>query len=131
MGRQVGGDGSLFYIPTAVLGLFQGLTEYPWLVMLFIGIFYIIVGMWLESIPQIIIFTAVFFPLITSLGIDPVVFGVFTVLTCEIGFLTPPIGVILYCCSKNQQDHDRGNFGGCSAVAHPLPDYDSDACVLF
>ena len=65
-----------------------------------IGVFYIIVGMWLESIPQIIIFTAVFFPLITSLGVDPVVFGIFTVMACEIGFLTPPIGVNLFVAAR-------------------------------
>lgn len=91
---------TIFDIPELVLGLFRGLAEYPWLVMLMIGFFYIIVGMWLESIPQIIIFTAVFFPLATSLGIDPVVFGIFTVLTCEIGFLTPPIGVNLFVAAR-------------------------------
>lgn len=91
---------TLFDIPEMVLVLFQGLVEFPWLVMLLIGMFYIIVGMWLESIPQIIIFTAVFFPLATNLGIDPVVFGIFTVLTCEIGFLTPPIGVNLFVAAR-------------------------------
>ncbi len=91
---------TIFDIPDAVLSLFQGMVDYPWLVMLLIGIFYIIVGMWLESIPQIIIFTAVFFPLVTSLGIDPVVFGIFTVMTCEIGFLTPPIGVNLFVAAR-------------------------------
>jgi len=49
----------------------------------------------MESLAQIILFTAVFLPLVTSLGIDPVLFGVFTVITCEIGFLTPPIGANL------------------------------------
>ena len=44
---------------------------------------------------QIVLFTAVFLPLVTSLGIDPVLFGVFTVITCEIGFLTPPLGANL------------------------------------
>ena len=68
--------------------------------MLLIGILYIIVGMWLESIPQIIIFTAIFFPLITKIGIDPVVFGIFTVMTCEIGFLTPPIGINLFVAAR-------------------------------
>lgn len=91
---------TIFDIPDAVLSLFQGMVDYPWLVMLLIGVFYIIVGMWLESIPQIIIFTAVFFPLVTSLGIDPVVFGIFTVMTCEIGFLTPPIGVNLFVAAR-------------------------------
>lgn len=51
-------------------------------------------------IPQIIIFTAVFFPLATGLGIDPVVFGIFTVMTCEIGVLTPPIGVNLFVAAR-------------------------------
>lgn len=68
--------------------------------MLMIGALYMIVGMWLESIPQIIIFTAVFFPLVTALGVDPVAFGIFTVLACEIGFLTPPIGVNLFVAAR-------------------------------
>jgi C4-dicarboxylate transporter DctM subunit len=91
---------TIFDIPESVLQLMQGLKDYPWLIMLMIGVFYIIVGMWLESIPQIIIFSAVFFPLVTGLGVDPVLFGIFTVLTCEIGFLTPPIGVNLFVAAR-------------------------------
>lgn len=91
---------TLFDIPLAILDLFAGFKEYPWLIMLMIGVFYIIVGMWLESVPQIIIFTAVFLPLVQSLGIDPILFGVFTVMTCEIGFLTPPIGVNLFVAAR-------------------------------
>lgn len=91
---------TLYDIPESILGLFAELTAHPWLVLLLIGVFYIIVGMWLESIPQIIIFTAVFLPLVTSLGIDPVLFGIFTVLTCELGFLTPPIGVNLFVAAR-------------------------------
>ena len=91
---------TLFDIPLAILDLFAGFKEHPWLVLLMIGVFYIIVGMWLESIPQIIIFTAVFLPLVTSLGVDPVLFGIFTVMTCEIGFLTPPIGINLFVAAR-------------------------------
>ena len=91
---------TLFDIPQAILELFSTAAAYPWLVMLLIGIFYIFVGMWLESIPQIIIFTAVFLPLVTSLGIDPVLFGIFTVMTCEVGFLTPPIGANLFVAAR-------------------------------
>ena len=63
--------------------------------MLLIGIFYIFIGTFMESLAQIVLFTAVFLPLVTSLGVDPVMFGVFTVITCEIGFLTPPLGANL------------------------------------
>lgn len=60
----------------------------------------IVSGMWLESIPQIITFTAVFFPLVTQLGVAPIVFGTFTGMTCEIGFLTPPVGVNLFAAAR-------------------------------
>jgi TRAP-type C4-dicarboxylate transport system permease large subunit len=65
------------------------------LVLLLIGVFYIFIGTFMESLAQIVLFTAVFLPLVTSLGIDPVFFGIFTVITCEIGFLTPPLGANL------------------------------------
>jgi len=64
-------------------------------VLLLIGIFYIFIGTFMESLAQIVLFTSVFLPLVVSLGIDPVFFGIFTVITCEIGFLTPPLGANL------------------------------------
>ncbi len=60
------------------------------------GIFLILIGTFMESLAQIILFTPVFLPLVTQLGIDPITFGIFTVLTCEIGFLTPPVGGNLF-----------------------------------
>lgn len=91
---------TIFDIPDMVGAAFSGIIDYPWLVMLCIGVVYIFVGMWLESIPQIIIFTAVMLPITTQIGVDPIVFGVFTVMACEVGFLTPPIGVNLFVASK-------------------------------
>ncbi|MGP1394789.1 MAG: TRAP transporter large permease [Inquilinaceae bacterium] len=87
------GQLSAFYdVPAAVETMITSITTSPILVMILIGIFYIIIGTFMESLAQIILFTAVFLPLVTHLGIDPVLFGVFTVITCEIGFLTPPLG---------------------------------------
>ena len=87
------GQLSAFYdVPTAVEAAITGLTRDPVIVLMLIGIFYIIIGTFMESLAQIILFTAVFLPVVTQLGIDPVLFGVFTVITCEIGFLTPPLG---------------------------------------
>ncbi|MDA7429373.1 TRAP transporter large permease [Primorskyibacter aestuariivivens] len=90
------GQLTAFYdVPTAVQEGITSLTENPFLVLLLIAIFYIFIGTFMESLAQIVLFTAVFLPLVTSLGIDPVLFGVFTVITCEIGFLTPPLGANL------------------------------------
>ena len=101
---------TIYDIPETILNLFQVLANHPEIVMLLIGIFYIFIGMWLESVAQIVIFTAVFLPLAVKLGIDPVVFGIFTVLTCEIGFLTPPIGINLICSSPYNWRLNRKNI---------------------
>lgn len=90
------GQLTAFYdVPTAVQEGITSITENVFLVMLLIGIFYIFIGTFMESLAQIVLFTAVFLPLVTSLGVDPVMFGIFTVITCEIGFLTPPLGANL------------------------------------
>ncbi|MEM8827643.1 MAG: TRAP transporter large permease subunit, partial [Pseudomonadota bacterium] len=95
------GQLSAFYdVPTAVEDAITSVTSNVILVMILIGIFYIIVGTFMESLAQIILFTAVFLPLVTNLGVDPVLFGVFTVITCEIGFLTPPLGGNLNVASR-------------------------------
>ena len=90
------GQLTAFYdVPAAVQQGITAITDSPVLVLLLIGIFYIFVGTFMESLAQIVLFTAVFLPLVTSLGVDPVLFGIFTVITCEIGFLTPPLGANL------------------------------------
>lgn len=90
------GQLTAFYdVPTAVQEGITSITQNAFLVMLLIGAFYIFIGTFMESLAQIVLFTAVFLPLVSSLGIDPVMFGVFTVITCEIGFLTPPLGANL------------------------------------
>jgi C4-dicarboxylate transporter DctM subunit len=56
----------------------------------------IFIGMWMDTIAQIILLTPVLVPVVRNLGVDPVHFGIIFVLCCEIGFLTPPLGVNLF-----------------------------------
>lgn len=91
---------TLYDIPESIALIFSTITQSPTLVLLLIGGFYILIGTWMDSIPQIIIFTAVFLPFTNSLGVDPILFGVMTVMTCEVGFLTPPIGANLFVASR-------------------------------
>jgi len=95
------GQLTAFYdVPSAIEQGITSITDNQYLVMILIGVFYIIIGTFMESLAQIILFTAVFLPLVTHLGVDPVLFGVFTVMTCEIGFLTPPLGGNLNVASR-------------------------------
>ena len=87
------GQLTAFYdVPTAVQEGITSITDNKYLILIMVGVFYIFIGTFMESLAQIVLFTAVFLPLMLSLGVDPVMFGIFTVITCEIGFLTPPLG---------------------------------------
>jgi TRAP-type C4-dicarboxylate transport system permease large subunit len=54
------------------------------------------VGTWLDLSPAVIIFTPILLPVVTSIGIDPVHFGVIMIMNLAIGLFTPPVGVCLF-----------------------------------
>jgi C4-dicarboxylate transporter DctM subunit len=82
-----------FYdLPDAVQSVLGFAMDHPMLVMLMIGLFLIAVGTFMESLATIVLFAPLFLPTSVALGIDPLVFGIFLILSCEIGLLTPPLG---------------------------------------
>ncbi len=91
---------ALYDMPDMILGLMEFFGENPWLFLVFVAIFYIAVGTFMDSLAQIVVFTPVLLPIAVALGIDPVLFGVFTIMTAEIGFLTPPVGGNLYVAQR-------------------------------
>jgi C4-dicarboxylate transporter DctM subunit len=67
--------------------------------LIIIGVFYFL-GMFMETLSTIIILTPVLLPVVTKLGIDPIHFGIIFIVTNEVAFLTPPLGVNLFVASK-------------------------------
>jgi tripartite ATP-independent transporter DctM subunit len=59
-------------------------------------IFYVVLGTFFETLPMLVGTLPLVFPLIVAAGIDPVFFGVFLVLMCEISLISPPVGMTLY-----------------------------------
>ena len=68
----------------------------PYAIMLIIMGIYLILGTFLDSLAMVLLTVPIFFPLVTSLGFDPVWFGVMVVLACETGLITPPVGMTVY-----------------------------------
>ena len=66
------------------------------LVLLLLNIFMLLIGMLLDVVCSIIIFTPIFVPLILSVGVDPIHFGVVMICNLAIGLVTPPFGVALF-----------------------------------
>ncbi len=85
---------------TAVLSVLSGISTDPTLALLMILTFILVLGLFIEGIPILIIFTPVLLPVILKLGIDPIFFGVVLVMAVVIGSVTPPVGILTYiCCS--------------------------------
>ena len=68
----------------------------PWLVMVTLVAFYVVLGCVLESIAMMLITVPVFLPLLIELGYDPIWFGVLLVVVIEIGLVTPPVGLNIF-----------------------------------
>jgi len=56
----------------------------------------LVVGTFMDMTPAILIFTPIFLPVVTKLGMHPVHFGIVMVLNLSIGLCTPPVGTILF-----------------------------------
>ncbi len=79
--------------------LFDGLTSVStdvWLILLIINIGLLLMGTLIEGTALLVILAPLLTPLVVSLGVDPVQFGVVMVLNLTIGGLTPPIGTIMF-----------------------------------
>ena len=68
----------------------------PIVIMMVIIVIYILLGCMMDSLAMIMLTIPIFFPLIVSLGFDPIWFGVIIGLVAEIGVITPPIGINVY-----------------------------------
>jgi len=74
-------------------------TTNKYLMLLVINIFLLIVGMFIDCMPALIILTPILKPIILALGIHPVHFGIIIILNFMIGLLTPPVGSVLFMLS--------------------------------
>lgn len=83
-------------IPGMVTDFFLGFTDNPYLILLMINILLLLLGAPMDMAPLILIMTPILYPVVTSLGMDPVHFGIVMILNLGIGLLTPPVGTVLF-----------------------------------
>ena len=83
-----------------VSALVLSITTTPWIVLLLVNIFLLIVGCFMETIAAITILVPVLLPLMDKIGVDPIHFGLIMVLNLMIGLLTPPVGMVLYILAR-------------------------------
>jgi len=95
-------------IPQLVIEWLSRLTTSPYLILLLINLFLLILGIPLETAPALVIVTPVLAPIAASLGIDPVHIGVVICLNLVLGLITPPVGAVLFAvCGMSSLSMDR------------------------
>lgn len=83
-------------IPGQIAAFFINLTSDPFMFLMITNVLLLIVGTFMETNAAIIILAPIFLPVIVSLGINPVHFGIVMTINLAIGMITPPLGVNLF-----------------------------------
>jgi tripartite ATP-independent transporter DctM subunit len=83
-------------IPQDISNLLLALSDNPIIILLIINLLLLFVGIFMDMTPAVLIFTPIFLPIITELGMDPIQFGIVMVLNLCVGLCTPPVGSVLF-----------------------------------
>jgi tripartite ATP-independent transporter DctM subunit len=83
-------------LPVALSSLIFGITNNPQALTLIMLGFLFITGMFVDSNVNFLLLTPIFLPMVTSVGMDPVHFGVLMATIVTLGVMTPPVGSALY-----------------------------------
>ena len=91
---------TLMQVPQIISDWILGSISNRITILIVINIFLLLVGMIMDTTPAILILTPILLPITTSMGIDPIHFGIIMVVNLAIGFVTPPIGINLFVASS-------------------------------
>lgn len=83
-------------IPQTVSAGLLGISDNPIVILLIINVILLFVGVFMDMTPAVLIFTPIFLPIVTEMGVDPVHFGIVMVLNLSVGLCTPPVGSVLF-----------------------------------
>ena len=86
-------------LPTIITEAFTSLSDNKYVILMCINILLLVVGTLMDMAPLILILTPVLLPVATTLGIDPVHFGMIMLTNLGIGLITPPVGTVLFVAS--------------------------------
>ena len=83
-------------IPSMLAEALTSVTENPIVIMLIITVIFLIGGMFIDGTPLIIMLVPLLYPIATSVGFDPLAFGIIICICNAMGAITPPVGAALF-----------------------------------
>ena len=83
-------------LPSTIARLIAGISDNRIVILLVLYVFLIFVGMFMDATAAIFILVPILLPAVQAVGVSPLFFVVFLVITLSFGLITPPVGVCLY-----------------------------------
>lgn len=90
---------TMYQVPNMLADMILGISDNKYIVLLLITALILFIGTFMETLSIIIILAPLFLPVLITLGVDPIHFGILLVVGAEIGMMTPPLGVNLFVAS--------------------------------
>jgi tripartite ATP-independent transporter DctM subunit len=87
---------TMMQIPMKVTAFLTGLSDNPYVILLLINLLLLVLGTLMDMAPLILILTPILLPVVKTLGVDPVHFGMIMMINLGIGLITPPVGSVLF-----------------------------------
>ena len=86
-------------LPAAISGAMLGISNNPYVILLIINLMLLVIGMFMDTGPALLIFAPMLLPLTNALNVDPIHLGIIMTVNMAIGFISPPFGVTLFTAS--------------------------------
>ena len=83
-------------LPYELAATISALPVNSYVILAIILVFYLFLGAVMDSLAMMLLTVPIFFPLVLELGFNPIWFGILIVRVCEIGLITPPVGLNVY-----------------------------------
>lgn len=99
---------SVLQIPASMAGWIAELPLEPWMIAALVGVFYIVLGAMIEGTSMFFLTFPVIFPVMMSIGYDPIWFGVIMALFIEMSLITPPVGLNLFIIQQISEERGTG-----------------------
>jgi len=106
----------LLNVTLSMLGTAQAVTQWvgslglnAYTLLALLTAFYVVLGMFMDAMSMLVLTVPIAVPMVVAVGVDPVWFGIFIVVMCEIALITPPVGMNLFVVQGLRRD--GGSFG--------------------
>ena len=101
----------LLNVTLSMVGTTQAVTRWvgslgldAHLLLALLVVFYLVLGMFMDAMSMLVLTVPVAVPMLAAVGVDPVWFGIFIVVMCEIALITPPVGMNLFVVQGLRRD---------------------------